>query len=113
MLNIPVLDANDSIIEVEFEGLGYFVRMSWNSEGELWVLTLEDYDHSVIVAGVAVVPDTPLLGMFRHLGTPPGEIWAVLLDDTRQTIGRADFVTEDAVLVYVEEGEDVTVSESL
>lgn len=113
MLNIPVLDANDSILEADFEGVSYFVRMSWNSEGEFWTLTLEDYAHNVIVAGVAVVPDTPLLAMFRHLGTPAGEIWAVLLNETRQTIGRSDFVTGDAALVYIEEGEDVAVSASL
>ena len=75
----------------------------------MWVLTMEDYTHTVLVAGVVVVPGVPLLGMFRHLGVPPGEVWAVLLDDTRQTIGRADFTTGDAALVYVEEDEDVTV----
>ena len=110
MIDIPILDANDSIVEVDFEGDAYFVRMSWNSEGEFWAMTLEDYAHNVLVAGVLVVPDTPLLGMFRHLGTPPGEVWAVLMDDTRQTIGRQDFVLGDAALVYIEEDEDVTVS---
>lgn len=109
MMRIPVLDVNDSLAEVQFEDETYFLRMSWNSEGAFWVLSLEDYTHSVIVAGMVVVADTPLLAMFRHLGVPPGELYAVLLDDTRQTIGRADFTTGDAVLVYVEEDEDVTV----
>lgn len=109
MIKIPVIDANDSIVEVEFEGQTYFVRMSWNSEGEIWVMTMEDYTHTVLVAGVVVVPGAPLLEMFRHLGVPPGEIWAVLLDDTRETIDRDDFTTGDAALIYVEEDEDVTV----
>lgn len=109
MIKIPVIDANDSIIEVELEGQTYFVRMSWNSEGEIWVLTMEDYAHTVLVAGVVVVPGVSLLDMFRHLGVPPGELWAVLMDDTRATIGRTDFATEDAALIYVEEDEDVTV----
>lgn len=109
MIRIPVLDVNDSLSEVQLEDETYFLRMSWNSEGELWVLSLEDYTHNVIVAGMVVVADSPLLAMFRHLGVPRGEIYAVLMDDTRQVLRREDFATGDAVLVYVEEDEDVTV----
>jgi len=109
MISLPVLDANDSILEVDLEGNTYFLRMSWNSEGEFWVLSIEDYDNNTILAGVRVVPDTPLLGMFHHLMVPPGELWAVLMDDTRQDFLRTDFSDGSAALIYVEEGEDVTV----
>lgn len=101
MMRLPVLDANDSLLEVEFEGDVFFLRMSWNSEGEFWSLGLEDYTHNTILAGVRVVPDSPLLGMFRNLPVPKGEIYAVLFDTTRQDFLRNDFLDGSAELIYV------------
>lgn len=101
MITIPVIDANDSLIEAELDGEVFFIRMSWNSEGEFWVLGLEDYAQNEILAGVRVVPNTPLLAMFRHLALPKGELYAVLMDDTRSDFLRSDFVTEMAGLIYV------------
>jgi hypothetical protein len=102
MIRIPVLDANDSLLEIELEGSVFFLRMSWNSEGEFWVLGLEDYARNVILAGVRVVPNSPLLSMFRHLPIPLGEIYAVLLASTREDLLRTDFADDSAELVYVE-----------
>lgn len=109
MISLPIIDANDFIFEADLEGQTYFIRMSWNSEGEFWVLSLEDYNQNILLAGIRVVPDTPLLAMFRHVAVPPGEIWAVLMDDTRGDFLRSDFVDGTAALIYVEQGEDVTV----
>lgn len=106
MITIPVLDANDSLLEIALEGNTYFLRMSWNSEGEFWVLGLEDYAHNLIIAGIRVVADTPLLSMWRHLPVPPGELVVLLMDDTRQDIRRTDFADGSAALIYTEESED-------
>lgn len=107
MIEIPVIDANDSLTEVELEGNTYFLRMSWNSEGEFWVMAIEDYTNSTILAGVRVVPDVPLLAMLHHLAVPRGEFWAILMDETRQDFTRDDFTAGTGALVYVEEDEDV------
>lgn len=42
MIVIPVLDANDSLTEVELDGITYFLRLSCNSEAELWALSIEN-----------------------------------------------------------------------
>jgi hypothetical protein len=109
MILIPVIDANDSQIEVVLDGDTYFLRMSWNSEGEFWVMSLEDYRNNLVLGGVLVVPDVPLLQLFRHLSLPRGQLWCVLLDDMRGTLRRTDFADGSAELVYVAEGEDATV----
>lgn len=106
---IPAIDANDYVLEIELEGDGYFLRMSWNSEGEFWVLGVQDYARTTIIAGIKVVPNVPLLAMFHHLALPRGEIYAVLMDDTRQEFLREDFVDGSATMVYLEEGESVEV----
>lgn len=109
MRSIPAIDANDYVLEIELEGDGYFLRMSWNSEGEFWVLGVEDYARVTIIAGIRVVPNVPLLAMFNHLLLPRGEIYAVLMDDTRQDFLRNDFIDGSAEMVYLEEGEVVEV----
>ncbi|MCD0496941.1 hypothetical protein LP085_08795 [Achromobacter sp. MY14] len=98
---MPVLDANDSLTEVELNGLTYFLRLSWNSEAELWVLAVENAYNEVIVAGVAVVPDTPLLAGYRHLDVPAGELVA-LAPDRRDTVSRAALPAGDVALIYVD-----------
>lgn len=108
MREIPAIDANDYVTEIELDGDVYYLRMSWNSEGEFWVLGVQDYTRAVILAGVKVVPNVPLLAMFHHLAIPPGEIYAILMDDTRQVLLRSDFIDGTASLIYLEEGEDAT-----
>lgn len=109
MRSIPAIDANDYVLEIELEGNGYFLHMSWNSEGEFWVLGVQDYARVTIIAGIRVVPNVPLLDMFHHLLLPRGEIYAVLMDDTRQDFLRNDFIDGSAEMVYLEEGEIVEV----
>jgi hypothetical protein len=109
MISIPVLDVNDSQIEVELSEQTFFLRMSWNSEGEFWVMSLEDYAHNLLVAGARVTANGELLGMFRQYGVPPGTLWCVLMDDTRDDVMRTDFADDSAFLVYLEPGENVEV----
>lgn len=101
MIEIPVLDANDSLTEVELDGTTYFLRLSWNSEAQLWALAIENAYNEVIVAGIAVVPDTPLLAAYRHLAVPAGEIVA-LAPDRRATISRAALPAGEVALIYVD-----------
>lgn len=98
---IPVLDANDSLTEVELDGVTYFLHLAWNSEAELWVLAVENAYNEVIVSGVAVVPDTPLLGAYRHLPVPAGDLVA-LAPDRRDAVSRAALPAGDVALIYVD-----------
>lgn len=100
MIVIPVPDANDSLTEVELDGITYFLRLSWNSEAELWSMAIENAYNEVIVAGICVVPDTPLLAGYRHLVVPAGELVA-LAPDRRDTVSRAALPAGEVALVYV------------
>lgn len=101
MTVIPVLDANDSLTETELEGVTYFLRLSWNSGAELWTLSIENAYNEVIVAGLAVVPGTPLLAPYRHLAVPAGELVA-LAPDRRDTISRRALPAGDVAFVYLD-----------
>lgn len=104
MLKIPILDANDSLTEVELDGITYFLQLSWNSEAELWALSIENAYNEVIVAGIAVVPDTPLLALYRHLAVPAGELVA-LAPDRREIVSRLALPAGEVALIYIGEEE--------
>lgn len=97
---IPVIDANDSLLEAELDGRTFFLNMSWNSEAALWTLSIENADNELVVASILLAPNVPLLAPYRHLSVPEGEIVAVLEND-QDIIGRDDFVSGIAKLIYV------------
>lgn len=101
MIVIPVLDANDSLTEVVLDDETFFLRLSWNSEGQFWTLGVENAYNEVIITGIALVPDTPLLARYRHLLVPDGELFA-LTPDRRDTISREALPSGDVALVYLD-----------
>jgi len=104
MMIIPIPDANDSLTEVELGGVTFFLRASWNSEAGLWTLSIENAGNEVIVAGIAVVPDTPLLARFRHLAVPAGELVA-LAADARDVVTRGALPGAEVTLIYLDAAE--------
>ncbi|WP_454691124.1 phage baseplate plug family protein [Achromobacter aloeverae] len=104
MIQISVPDYNDSITEVELDGVTYFLRFSWNSEAQMWVMSIENAYNDVIVAGIAIVPDTPLLSGYRSLAVPAGELVAVS-PDGGNAIGRDALPSGDVAFIYVEADE--------
>jgi hypothetical protein len=99
MILIPVADQNDSLTEIELDGEVYYLHLAWNSEAEFWTLGLESVDHSTVVEGIFVVPDTPLLSRYRVLGMPPGEIMAIA-PDRGNLIARSDLPSGRVSLIY-------------
>lgn len=104
MIQIFVPDTNDSLTEVELDGMTYFLRLSWNSEARQWVLAIENAYNELIVAGIAVVPDTGLLTGYRHLAVPAGELVA-LAPDRRDTISRSALPSGEVALLYIDASE--------
>lgn len=100
MIILPVIDANDQLLEAELDGITYFIQLSWNSEAAFWTISIENANNDVIVTGIYLAPDSMLLSNYRQLAVPAGEIIA-LVEDSRQIIGRQDFVDGMARLFYV------------
>lgn len=104
MIQIPVIDANDSLTEVVLDGSAYFLRLSWNSEGAYWTWGLESANHDVLVRGRKLVPDTPLLYWIQSRYLPQGELMAIT-PDRRDSITRDALPSGEVALVYASESE--------
>lgn len=94
---IPLIDANDFIVETDLSGITYFLHLSWNSEGRVWFLAIENSLNEVVVTGIRLVPEFDLLGTFRHLQVPDGLLW---VSSAQGRIDRDCFINGNASLLY-------------
>lgn len=103
--SIPILDANDSLTEIDLTGETFFLRLSWNSESAAWTLGIHNALNEVVVAGIGLVPDSPLLERYRAaFDVPAGELVA-LTPDGRNLISRTALPLGIVSMMYYEPGE--------
>lgn len=79
ILEIPIRQEGPHFgFATELDGVSYGLSFRWNDRVGQWVLDVLDGEGTVVVSGIRVVLDTPLL--FRYQGRasiPPGELIAV------------------------------------
>lgn len=101
MIALPVIDANDMLIEAQLGDAPYYIGLSWNETGGFWALGLRDLNREVLVSGISAVPNWPLLRQVRRPELPPGELVVGAAPD--HAMGRRSFADGSAVLVYFDE----------
>lgn len=104
MIALNLVDANDQLLEVEMDGVPYYVGQSWNEAGQLWAISLRNLDRQLLVSGIRVVPLYPLLHQVRRPGLPLGELFVDCVPGT--VLDRRSFADGAAALWYVDE-EDI------
>ena len=104
MIPIPLIDANDFLLEATLEDVTYFLHFSWNSEAEFWVLGVQNANNAVLIQGVVMVPNAALLTYYRAYALPPGEFVAYQ-EDMTASLNRSSFRDGRAMLYYLTEDE--------
>lgn len=104
MMQIALVDQNDFLLEAALDDITYFLRFSWNSEAQIWVMGVQNARNELVLQGVALVPNVALLGQFRTLSLPRGE-FVVYAADPLEVLDRASFTSGRAVLYYLTEAE--------
>lgn len=102
MITITIPDANDSVVAVVLEQRKYFMHFAWNDTAGFWSIGIWDDKKQPIIERVKCVPNYPLLLQYSKASLPKGELLCIT---DAEKIGRNDFVTGAAKLVYVLEGE--------
>jgi hypothetical protein len=88
-------------LAVSLDGRGYQFSIRWQTREERWTLSVKDSDGELIVAGVPLVVDWPLLSLFTDSRLPPGKL--MLIDVTGEGREAAhDDLGDRCKLVYVE-----------
>lgn len=104
MILIPMADQNDFVVEAALEDMTYFLRFSWNSEAEIWVMSIENAENELIIQGVVLVPNVALLAPIRRLELPPGEFIAYC-ENPLEILDRNSFILGRVLLYYMSEEE--------
>ena len=112
MMVISAIAAEDQLAEALLDGETYYIGRSWNVTGSFWSLSLRGADDEMLLSGIPMVPNHPLLMQHRAPGLPPGELVATYTGQT-DTIGRDDFVNNHAVLVYMTQEECLDIAEDI
>jgi hypothetical protein len=80
LLVLPITsDSHDQTFTTELEGKVYTFRFKYNARAERWTMDIGDENGNVIVGGVAIVADFPLIQRFGRSALPPGELVALNL----------------------------------
>lgn len=102
MVTIGMMDANSFAESVVLDSSLYRLRFNWNDTSKSWTMDVCTNDNADIVRGISVVPNFPLLNTYRRIKTlPSGELMAIVTNTDIKGIGRKDFVTGKATLVYM------------
>ena len=75
------LESKPHSFQAQLGGTTYTLTVRFNPVLGVWVLDIGDAQSLPIVGGIALVPGVDLLGQYRHLGVPKGQLvmgWVTL-----------------------------------
>jgi len=104
-------DTTDQIADVVLSGNPYTLRVLWNERHGYWSLSIFERDGAAIVENIKMVKDYPLIGRFKNLLLPPGELYFI---DPKTRPGRPGYdAFTDHYLTYLDLEEVAAVSASI
>jgi len=74
MFVLEIADQNSQAIEANLDDLIYYVVINWNESGQAWEMGIRDSAYRMLVSGIRMVPEFPLLRQFKYPEVPPGDL---------------------------------------
>lgn len=104
MLLIPFRDSSCWRQQIQLTDSIFFLSFTWNALNEFWAMAVYDGNEALLVCGVKIVIDLPLLDQYVIPGLPFGDIVCQNVVGASDIIGRFD-MSQKFQLVYYEPGE--------
>lgn len=83
-----VTDEADYTIRTRLDGVDYNLRFQWNDREARWYLAIFDIDETLIVGGLKLITNWPLLRFYQsNLAVPPGEFYVTDLTNDGSPAG--------------------------
>src|ERR1700733_16174280 len=65
-------------LRTRLDGRDYNLRFAWNDREERWYLSISDDQDNLLLAGIKLVANTPLIRYYHSdPNVPPGEFWVI------------------------------------
>ena len=105
MFVLEVADLNSQAIEATLDDVLFYIVLDWNQSGGYWGMAIRNSAYAIVLDGVAVVPNYPLLYQFRYEDTPAGSLVAASTSGkmTSGYIPRDGFASKKFELIYMTE----------
>ena len=99
---IPFRDFAAFAEEVTIELTPFRFRFFWNTRAKFWSMSIYDREGNLLISGVRLVINYELLRWYPGRGLPTGKLFVIDLTESKNPIGRYDFVNERQLrLVYI------------
>lgn len=98
---IPIKDNPNHSLKIELEKVLYKLDFIYNTYFNFWSMSIFDEDDNLIVAGVKIVANYP---MISHLNKLKGD-FICQIANTKAEINRTSFSGSEAILLYLTEAE--------
>lgn len=93
-------ETTDQLADVVLSGNPYTLRVLWNERHGYWALSIFERDGAAIVENIKMVKDYPLIGRFKNLLLPVGELYLI---DPKSRPGRPGYdAFKDHYLTYLD-----------
>lgn len=86
--------------EVELDGVTYGLEFRWNERANGWFMSLSDAEGDVLLSGIRLVIDWPLLARFKGERLPRGHLVVVDTSGAGLDPGLHDFGTQRQLLYF-------------
>lgn len=105
MFVLEVADLNSQAIEAILDDVLFYIVLDWNASGQYWTMAIRNSAYAVLIDGIAVSSNYPLMYQFRYEDTPAGSLIAASTSGkfTNGYIPRDGFATGKFELIYLEE----------
>jgi hypothetical protein len=97
---IPIKDNPNHTITIELESVIYKLGFVYNTEGAFWSMTIWDEDDNLLLSGIKIVANYPLLFSHKNNSLPTGDFYCEIAD-TQASINRNSFLSGEAKLLYL------------
>ena len=105
---IPIKNNPNHTLVIELESIIYKLGFQYNVEGAFWAMTIWDEDDNLIIAGIKIVANYPLLSSHKGASLPGGDFYCEIAD-TSASINRTAFSSGEAKLLYLTQTEVETI----
>jgi len=105
---IPIKNNPNHTLVIELESIIYKLGFQYNVQGAFWAMTIWDENDSVIIAGIKIVANYPLLFSYKKSSLPDGDFYCEISDKSA-SINRTAFSSGEAKLLYLTQTEIETI----
>lgn len=105
---ISIKDNPNHTLIVELEGIIFKLGFLYNSGSSFWAMTIWDEDDTLLVSGIKIIANYPLIFSHKNNSLPKGDFYCEIAD-VKSSITRDSFSSGEAKLLYLTQEEIETI----